>query len=75
MTTDDDDHTAALLTIHRCGYRSPCRAPHFPRTATVILRKAESNGRFLRQIKLCDAHGDVVVERERARGLAIVDRR
>ncbi|HXQ22298.1 MAG TPA: hypothetical protein VN812_11540 [Candidatus Acidoferrales bacterium] len=73
--TDDDDHAAALLTIHRCGYRSPCRAPRCSRTATVILRKAESNGRFLRQIELCDGHGDVAVARERARGLAIVDRR
>jgi len=73
--TDDDDHAAALLTIHLCGYRSPCRALHCSRMATVILRKAESNGRFLRQIELCNAHGDVIVTRERVRGLAVIDRR
>ena len=73
--TADDDHAAALLTIHLCGYRSPCRARHCSRTAAVVLAKAESNGRFLRQIELCDAHGDVVVARERAHGLAIADRR
>jgi len=46
--TADDDHAATLLTIHLCGYRSPCRAPHCSHTVTVIVRKAERNGRFLR---------------------------
>jgi hypothetical protein len=67
--------TATSLMILSCGYRSPCGAPHCPRPATLILRKAESSGRFLRQIELCDQHGAVIVDRERAAGLEIVDRR
>jgi hypothetical protein len=69
----DAADAAALLTILRRGYRSPCGAPRCPRTATVIVRKAESSGRFLLQIELCGAHGALIVARERARELAIID--
>jgi hypothetical protein len=32
-------------------------------------------GRYVRQIELCASHCEVVIARERARGLAISDRR
>jgi hypothetical protein len=72
---DAHEPAARWLTILRCGYQSPCRAPRCLGSATTILRKAEASGRPLRQIDLCGAHADTVVARERVRGLGITDRR
>jgi hypothetical protein len=41
----------------------------------VIARKLDKARRFVRQIEVCDRHAEVVAERERARGLEIVDGR
>jgi len=41
----------------------------------IILRKLDAAGRPLRQIELCDRHAEVVIARERIRGLEILDRR
>jgi hypothetical protein len=41
----------------------------------LIAEKIDAAGRHVRQIELCPQHCDIVVERERARGLEICDRR
>jgi hypothetical protein len=43
--------------------------------AKLIAEKIYGAGRHARQIKLCALHCEVVIERERARGLEICDRR
>jgi hypothetical protein len=42
---------------------------------TLIAEKTDAAGRQVRQIELCPLHCDVVIERERKRGLEISDRR
>jgi hypothetical protein len=66
---------ATSLTILSCGYQASCSATRCVRRATLILRKAEGSGRFLRQIAVCDEHGAAIAQRERASGLEILDRR
>jgi len=46
-----------------------------PKRATLIAEKVDAAGRHVRQIELCARHWDIVIERERARGLEICDRR
>jgi hypothetical protein len=43
--------------------------------ATLIAEKVDGPGRHVRQIELCPLHCEVVIQRERARGLEISDRR
>jgi len=43
--------------------------------ATLIAEKVDTAGRHVRQIELCARHCGIVIERERARGLEICDRR
>jgi uncharacterized Fe-S radical SAM superfamily protein PflX len=43
--------------------------------ATLIAEKVDSAGRHVRQIELCTRHCNIVIERERSRGLEICDRR
>jgi hypothetical protein len=43
--------------------------------ATLIAEKVDTAGRHVRQIELCPQHCQIVIERERARGLEISDRR
>ena len=75
MLEPDFNPEPAGVQVYRCAYFSPCRAPKCrPLRATVILRKLDAAGRPLRQIELCDAHGDLVIARERARGLDIRER-
>jgi len=39
----------------------------------VIAEKVDGAGRHIRQIELCPQHGEIVIERERKRGLEISD--
>ena len=57
------------------GFQSSCRVPRYARYATRIARKAEANGRYLRQIEVCEEHMTLIETRERMRGLEIIDRR
>jgi hypothetical protein len=46
-----------------------------PKRATLIAEKVDDAGRHVRQIELCARHCQIVIERERARGLEISDRK
>jgi hypothetical protein len=46
-----------------------------PARATLIAEKVDTAGRHVRQIELCPLHCEIVIERERSRGLEICDRR
>jgi hypothetical protein len=56
-----------------------CASSRAPRCATgratIVLRKLDAAGRPVRQIELCDRHAEMVIARERACGLEILDRR
>src|ERR1019366_1584643 len=71
----DFNPAPTAVRIHRCGYVSPCRARHCPKRATLIAEKTDAVGRHVRQIELCPHHCDIVIERERSRGLESCDRR
>jgi len=43
--------------------------------ATLIAEKTDAAGRHVRQIEVCPQHCDIVIERERKRGLEISDSR
>jgi hypothetical protein len=43
--------------------------PRCPARASIVLEKVDNAGRHVRQIELCDGHSQIVIERERARGL------
>ena len=43
--------------------------------ATLIAEKVDTAGRHVRQIELCPLRCQIVIERERSRGLEICDRR
>jgi hypothetical protein len=43
--------------------------------ATIVLEKIDACGRPIWQIELCAQHAQMVIARERARGLEISDRR
>lgn len=75
MLQPDFDPTPKTVRIYRCGYVSQCKARGCPKRATLIAEKVDVAGRHVRQIELCLAHCEVVIERERARGLEISDRR
>jgi len=64
------------VQIGRCGYVCPCRAPRCAgKRARIVLRNLDAAGRPVRQIELCDRYAEVVIARERTRGLEILDRR
>jgi hypothetical protein len=51
------------------------QGPRLPARATLIAEKNDAAGRQIRQIELCPRHCQIVIARERSRGLAISDRR
>ena len=67
--------TGVAVQIYRCEYVSQCKAPRCPERATLVAEKVDNAGRHVRQIELCDRHAQIVIARERARGLEILDRR
>jgi hypothetical protein len=73
----DLDPTPTALHIHRSKYKyiSKCKKPHCPQRVTLIAEKLDGAGRHVRQIELCARHCEIVIERERARGFEISDRR
>lgn len=71
----DFDPAPTEVRIFRCGYVSQCKARDCPMRATLIAEKVDGAGRHCRQVELCGPHCEVVIARERARGLEICDRR
>ena len=71
----DFDPEPKTLRIHRCGYVSKCKKRNCRERAPLIAEKVDGAGRHVRQIELCTRHCEIVIERERARGLEICDRR
>jgi hypothetical protein len=75
MLQPDFDPARTNVRIYRCKYTSQCRARNCLMRATLVAEKDDSAGRHVRQIELCLLHSEVVIERERSRGLEISDRR
>lgn len=76
MLAPDFDPQPTAVQIGRRGYAIPCRAPRcLTNRATIVLRKIDAAGRLVRQIELCERHAELVIARERARGLEILKRR
>ena len=75
MLQPDFDPAPTTVRIHRCGYVSKCKARSCLARATLIAEKVDGAGRHVRQIELCARHCDVVIARERSRGLEVSDRR
>jgi hypothetical protein len=71
----DFDPAPTAVRIHRCKYVSQCKPRSCLKRATLIAEKVDAAGRHVRQIELCAQHCEIVIERERARGLEISDRR
>jgi hypothetical protein len=68
------DPAPTTIRIDRCGYVSKCKARGCLERATLVAEKVDVAGRHIRQIELCLPHCDVVIARERKRGLEISDR-
>ena len=75
MLQPNFDPAPTTVRIHRCKYVLQCKARNCPKRATLIAEKVDTAGRHVRQIELCERHCDIAIERERARGLEICDRR
>jgi hypothetical protein len=76
MLEPDFNPAATAVQIGRCGYLCPCRASRCARNrATLVLRKLDAPRAGVRQIELCYRHSEIVIARERTRGLEILDRR
>jgi hypothetical protein len=75
MLQPNFDPAPTTVRIHRCGYVSKCKARNCLKRATLIAEKVDVVGRHVRQIELCALHCEMIIERERARGLEISDRR
>jgi hypothetical protein len=75
MLQPDLDPAPTTVCIHRCGYISRCSGRGCLKRAALIAEKVETAGRHVRQIELCPLHCQIVIERERIRGLEICDRR
>lgn len=75
MLNLDFDPEPVAVRIHHCGYVSRCRKPRCHERATLVAEKVDGAGRHVRQIELCERHAEVVIARERARGLEVLDRR
>ena len=74
MLQPDFNPEPTTVRIHRCGYVSKCKARGCLTRATLIAQKVDGAGRNVRQIELCLRHCEIVIERERSRGLEISDR-
>ena len=75
MVQPDFDLEPTTVRIHCCKYVSKCKARGYLVRATLIAEKTDAAGRHVREIELCPRHCQIVIERERARGLEISDRR
>ncbi len=75
MLEADFDPAPTTVRIHRCKYVSQCKARRCLKRATLIAEKIDVAGRHVWQIELCLLHCEIVIERERSRGLEISDRR
>ena len=75
MLSPDFDPQPAAVRIYRIGYVSRCKKPRCPAAATLVAEKIDTAGRHVRQIELRDRHAEIVIDRERVRGLEINDRR
>jgi hypothetical protein len=75
MLQPNFDPEPQTFRIHRCKYVSQCKARTCLTRATLIAEKVDTAGRHVRQIELCLLQCEIVIERERARGFEISDRR
>lgn len=75
MLAPDFNPAAVAVRIHCIGYMSKCKACGCRTRASIVAEKVDGAGRHVHQVELSDRHAHVVVERERARGLEILDRR
>ncbi len=75
MLHPDFDSESTTVRIYRRGHVSKCKTSRCGERATLIAEKVDGAGRHVRQIELCPQHCEMVIERERARGLEICDGR
>ena len=73
MLQPDFNPAPTTVRIHRCKYISRCQARNCLKRAILIAEKVDGAGRHIRQIELCAQHCEIVIERERTRGLEICD--
>lgn len=64
-----------LMISSDCQANERPASIHMPERATLIAEKVDGAGRHVRQIELFARRCNVVIVRERARGLEICDRR
>jgi hypothetical protein len=75
MLQPDFDPAPTTVRIHRCKCVTRSKKRRCSVRATLIAEKTDAAGRHLRQIELCSQHCEIVIERERSRGLEIWDSR
>jgi hypothetical protein len=75
MLQPDFDPAPTTARIHRCRYVAQCKARRWLKRATLVAEKVDGAGRHVRQIELCPVHCEIVIERERARGPELSNRR
>jgi len=75
MLQPNFDPAPTEVRIHRCKYVSQCKARSCLKRATLVAEKVDTAGRHVRQIEPCSLHCQIIIERERERGLEINDRR
>jgi hypothetical protein len=71
MLQPDFDPAPTTVRIHRCKYVSRSKARGCQKRATRIAERVDTAGSHVRQIELCAQHCQIVIDRERARGLEI----
>jgi len=69
----DARRRAHRVGLRRCLYPALCSARSCRAKATTIARSVDAGGRPIKQYELCDMHADVVADRERAKGLKIIN--
>ena len=75
MLQPDFNPAPLAVRIHRIRYVSRCKVRRCTARATTVAEKVDGAGRHVPQVELCDHRCEVVIERERKRGLEISNRR
>ena len=75
MLQPDFDPAPTEVRIHRCKYVSQCKARSCLKRATLIAEKVDTAGVTFARLNCARCNCQIVIERERARGNEISDKR